>query len=553
VRHAWMLASLVAGSVAAACTTANKVSSDKEAGVKVTLSGEVVRLLKGTSTTVTATVERLGPVRGAVSIDPVDLPAGVTIPHTTVPAGSDTALLTVNATDIARHGGPIPIKLRAPAEDGSRAVSEIPASLVVAGVPGEPDASFNQSGSIAQKLAGFDQEHFNELTLLADGKVLVAGFGDSPSTGRKAFLARLTPTGEVDASFQRGVPPYDTDASYATEYTQAARARARIRPLNDGRILAVGRAWGGGDLPTRDVFVRRFNADGRPDEAFGDSGRIAYPYPVYTVLRSDGYVVFIPGDDTIRAYTVDGLPDSSFGADGVIEGITGLDQPVGITCGQADTQGRVWLGSSKDYGASNHYSSVNIELTRRAANGVLDDGFGLGGRASVNLQLDKVLVDTDVVSDAATVVDVHHFGFEGSKALVCGTYGYWRYEKSAQQAWVKTGETVNGYIARLNDDGTLDESFGNGGFIRRGSFAQRSLCRRVLQLTSGKVLALFVESGDVLVAYNANGSVDTTFRPDATAPMAVPPFPEMVEDPIAGRVYIGARRDGLVELMRLWL
>jgi uncharacterized delta-60 repeat protein len=131
-----------------------------------------------------------------------------------------------------------------------------------------------------------------------------------------------------------------------------------------------------------------------------------------------------------------------------------------------------------------------LSSAARAADGDLDPSFGAGGKTTVQIAAQQ--------RDFITALAVQQDG----KIIVGGELGEF------------SGNTNSSILARLNPNGTLDPSFGNGGKVTNS--AQLHLPGMVLQPDGKIVTAAATASGAfatnlAAVRYNFDGSLDQTF------------------------------------------
>lgn len=144
---------------------------------------------------------------------------------------------------------------------------------------GSLDTSFNSTGIVTTDFAGGADEG-NDVAVQSDGKVVVAGFGD---TGRHILLMRYNSNGSLDTSFN-GTGKLTTTGNSSTGYGVALQ--------NDGKILVAG---GSGNL----FALVRCNANGSMDTSFNDTGIVTTDIGIGNdigtgvALQSDGKIVLV--------------------------------------------------------------------------------------------------------------------------------------------------------------------------------------------------------------------------------------------------------------------
>src|ERR1051326_5430794 len=136
---------------------------------------------------------------------------------------------------------------------------------------------------------------------------------------------------------------------------------------------------------------------------------------------------------------------------------------------------------------------ISLQLAQAAA-GDLDLTFGTGG---------KVTTDIHRSTDLANAVAIQA---DGKLVVVGQTY---------QNNDFSTEDFV---VARYNSDGTLDTTFGNRGRVRTDFPGLAAVASAVVIQSDGKIVVaggafpLFTFAGDFkVVRYNSNGSLDNSF------------------------------------------
>jgi uncharacterized delta-60 repeat protein len=141
---------------------------------------------------------------------------------------------------------------------------------------GSPDPAFGRDGfSVLQLGFGSVIRHASSaaraVALLPDGRIVVAGRASARDGGDRAFVARLTASGRLDASFAR-------QGRLLVQLGRASAARVASSSLEalvrrpDGRLLAAGSATdvAGG----RELLLAAFSDAGALDGAFGRRGSV---------------------------------------------------------------------------------------------------------------------------------------------------------------------------------------------------------------------------------------------------------------------------------------
>lgn len=287
-----------------------------------------------------------------------------------------------------------------------------------------------------------------KIGLQADGKILIGGLITNYNGGNNKHLARLNADGTLDSSFTSttGFTPNISPVTITDFLVQ-----------NDGKIIVTG-DFAGYNGATHANIVR-LNADGSFDSSF----QAEADQPVRSILALPNGKVLIVGNFTKvkgiarKALAVLNATDGSLDAFTANYGsmILSAIQTAGV---QSD--GRIVIGGGFLYFSG----GFDVRLTARLnTDGTIDPTF-IGGKVSSTLSAAKSL---KVQSD--------------DKVVISGLFG------------TVDGKEHNG-LARLNANGTIDDSFTGPGF------GSNTLPGYLALQTNGKILV----SGQLL-SYNSNG------------------------------------------------
>jgi uncharacterized delta-60 repeat protein len=112
------------------------------------------------------------------------------------------------------------------------------------------DTSFSGDGLAAPQFFGYSYENAENLEILADGRIVVAGWVESPTTSNHLALARLNPDGSLDGSF-------GGDGTVSIDlFEQSGGGELVVQP--DGKYVAAA-------SKATNFLVARFNTDGTHD------------------------------------------------------------------------------------------------------------------------------------------------------------------------------------------------------------------------------------------------------------------------------------------------
>jgi len=307
----------------------------------------------------------------------------------------------------------------------------------------------------------------------------------------------LLSAGDLDPTFGAG-------GIVVTDLTYGEVSDATIQP--DGKIVVVGTTPGPG-TSTADFRIVRFNPDGSLDNSFGQDAVVTTDFAGNrdnadaVGITADGKIIAAghtwndaagtQEDFALARYNSDGSLDTTFGVNGLV--VTDLDS---TRIGQSWTSmadvvysltiqpdGKILAAGSA---GNRHPNWSDFALARYNVDGSLDQSFGNGG-----------IVTTDFTGriDQAYDVAVQQDG----RIILAGGAGY-------------DATTAVGGIARYNVDGSLDQSFGNGGSVT--TLLPGSPAFRDIEVLPDETLLATGYRSFILVKYLPNGTLDTSFDED---------------------------------------
>lgn len=318
----------------------------------------------------------------------------------------------------------------------------------------------NPNGSID---LSFTQFGFNETANVAyvqqDGKILIGGGFWTYGGNTVRDLVRLNPDGTLDSTFlNAGFGGFSDDVFDIV-----------VQP--DGKIVACGYFWEFDGTNRR--RIARLNADGTLDTGFNPG--IGFEDPAYTVsLQTDGKIIVggefisfngVPRKRITRLNT-DGSMDASFNFG------EGCDDMVFATCVESD--GKILVGGRFDF----FNGELKYSLARLNPDGSLISSFNPA--AGFNDKVHTTLIQPD------------------GKVLVGGNFNAFNGKARPK-------------IARLNSDGSLDESFNPSGGFNNEVYAI-ALQADNKMIVAGKFTMFNGSSSNRIVRLNPDGSVDLTFN-----------------------------------------
>jgi len=299
-------------------------------------------------------------------------------------------------------------------------------------------------------------------SLQSDGKIIIGGFFVTYNGTTRNRIARLNVDGTLDGSFNTG--------------TGASSFVLTISIQSDGKIII------GGFFTTYNGIARnriaRLNVDGTLDASF-NQGTGADGVVRNTSIQSDGKII-IGGDfesyngiarNRIARLNVDGTLDDSFDPG------TGADNTVLTTSIQSD--GKIIIG-----GQFTTYNGIaGNQIARLNTDGSLDGTFDPGSGA------DERVWTTSIQSDGKIIIGGFFTTYDG---------------------------IARNRIARLNTDGTLDETF-NPGAGTDFEIQTSSIQSNGEIIIGGAFSSYNGIARSKIARLNVDGTLDMTFNPGTGA------------------------------------
>lgn len=341
-------------------------------------------------------------------------------------------------------------------------------TAVIYAQPGRVDSSFGKYGVVKTHIGSFRNNHtsYKAIALQTDGKIVAAG--NVVVKNMDLALARYNTDGSPDSTFNgNGTQVSRLPGLYSNEASAVAIQA-------DGKIVITGYSISASLEGT--LLLARFNTDGSLDSSFGGGGFNRFKlgdrtFPNSIAILNDGKIVvggFGYFRDTARFILVrcnkTGSLDSSFADNGVQNNIIGLGGSIVV-----DTAGKILMAGP--------ISTGNI-LARFNSNGTPDNSFSGNGIQLLNF--------------AAEALALQHDG----KIVISG---------KIEPGGDRIDDGI--FLARYNQDGTLDSSFGNNG-IQISDFGGRDYSFSIQIETDGKILI----AGSVIARYSADGVLDQSFN-----------------------------------------
>jgi uncharacterized delta-60 repeat protein len=376
---------------------------------------------------------------------------------------------------------------------------------------GSLDTTFGTNGkkTIAFDLggAGHNQDAATCVVIQPDGKIVVGGYTERDGSGNFDFaIVRLNTDGSLDTTFSN-----DGKATIAFDYGGGGDDRATCMALqSDGMIVVAGytQISNGGNNA---FALARLTSGGELDQSFTGDGRKYISFnggddrAASVAVQADGKIVvagFGTGvgtgyDFAIARVTANGTLDRSFSADGkkmVGFNLGGTQNDMGSAVA-VQSDGSILLGGS----VTGVNGDEDFGVTRLKSNGSMDKSFGKGGRKTISFNLGGN--NNDLLTAMAVQADGQIVVGGVTQISLSGDYDF--------------------AVARLNVDGTLDTSFSTDGkktvpFNLGDNDAD--LANSLTLQSDGKIIlagsaakSSLGNSDFAITRLNDDGSVDTSF------------------------------------------
>ena len=352
--------------------------------------------------------------------------------------------------------------------------------------PGDLDPSFGGDGKVITNFSpGLDEG--NDVAIQADGKVVVVG----AAAGRFA-VARYEMDGSLDDSFSG-------NGKVKTNLVGGADRALGVAVQTNGKIVVAG-IHGIGANAT--FALIRYTTDGSLDPSFGGDGKVKTNFTPSidgandVAIQADGKIVAAglagaaplahTGSFALARYRRNGSLDGTFGGDGKVR--TNFTDDLDVALGVAlQANGKIVTAGSA--------GGINpaFALARHRPNGTLDDSFGGDGKVTTNF------------SPFGAEDQAHDLAIQADGRIVA-------------VGLAREPDFVFA-LARYHRDGSLDTSFGGDGKVRT-DFGSPDLdqANDVAIQADGRIVAAGSANGDspprgtfALVRYEADGSLDDSF------------------------------------------
>ncbi len=345
------------------------------------------------------------------------------------------------------------------------------------------DVSFNTTGYNLITLANF-ADYTKGIHQQASGKYIVTSNSGQGSANYDYYAMRFNDNGTLDTTFGTNG---QTIANFGTGYDELLGST--LQP--DGKIIMVG---GSSFNAVVGFGIVRLTADGQFDTTFNGTGKLHLPLNgnayAYKVRIDANNKIVVSGSTTTSAIIVrlntDGSFDTSFDTDGKVEipnsaafrdfvidsqnNIVATYRTQGVFFPTPQVQGKALIAKFDNSGAV---------VTSFGVNGIVD----LGLTGNLNPSADQIKT------------------LSNGQYLILGAND------------ISSPYQSRRFLAKLNIDGTIDNSFGVSGYLyfQNVSFAPPLVKNNSIYLVGTKRNTNPIPSQEQIFKLNDDGTFDTTF------------------------------------------
>jgi uncharacterized delta-60 repeat protein len=352
---------------------------------------------------------------------------------------------------------------------------------------GDVLTSFSEDGQYDDNEFIVWHESVIRAALQSDGKIIVAGTTTGPTAAIEVWsMVRLSASGVPDATF---------GGDGRVDEPETAKSEVRDLVVTPNGSVYLGGFSNQSDGTSFSVG-KKFKANGDTDNSFNMSGSavhlLAGSYAVINAVAiDDNGRMFVAGsggeeadaqDLLLGAFDSAGEPDDDFGVT--------ADMVTGATDGELMDMVRLSDGSFIACGYAMAGTLRQGVLRKYQSNGTVATSFNNSGNSMI-----RFIEDGDTYSIVMQ---------PDGKMVIGGVY-------------LQNGSNTGIVFARFLANGDPDYTFGNFGFVRYDITARREFIRHMVLLPDGKILAAGIindqTSGDdyLIVKLNADGSLDGSF------------------------------------------
>jgi uncharacterized delta-60 repeat protein len=372
------------------------------------------------------------------------------------------------------------------------------------------DTTFGVNGKVTTSFSiGLSISEIRNIVLQSDGRIISSGYATTSFNNAfqdKIALTRYNIDGSLDLSFGFNGKVVNT------EYYSSHSSGLKIQP--DGKIIVVGQAQITNFNADKAIMLR-YNTDGTLDTTFGINGVVNISEfggnsGVLTdiLIQSDNKILvsYLGGasdDIEVFRYNSNGTIDTLFGLNGIFKlniGNNSLGQSNETTTSVAlKSDGTIILAGYTDVNNdSEQYDTFIVSIN---SNGVLDTTFGTNGFIITNFY-EVDLIRSLIINNVDSIF-ISGFSFD-----------------------INNNSKI--FLAKYSSSGILDSNFGTNGKVitQTSSTNMFDIASDIKLQSDGKILCVGQSgrgynfnggtsqpSDMLLLRYNTDGSLDTTFSP----------------------------------------
>ena len=356
-------------------------------------------------------------------------------------------------------------------------------------IDGGLDNSFNGNGKQTTNLITDFETGNSVVAIQSNGKIVVAGYTPGGTNHNDFVVARFNTNGSIDNTF-------NNNGVLTIDFTSSDDYSGSVAIQSDDKIVVTGYSYIYSPVTIQHLAVARYNPDGSLDSSFADNGKLEgiskQQYTVFnsSVIQADGKLLAAGSawngsnyDFAVARYNSNGSPDSSFSNDGKqITDFGATDEAVSVVI-QPD--GKIVVAGN---------CKTQFAIARYNTNGSLDNTFSGDGKLIFSMGFADACKSVALQSDGKIVMA-----------------GYTFTDRNYDSAYFA--------IARLNSDGTPDNTFNQNGKQLTGFDSSPSFAASIAIQNDGKILIAgrsYLNNQDnfSLARYKTDGSLDSAFSHD---------------------------------------
>ncbi len=372
--------------------------------------------------------------------------------------------------------------------------------------PGDLDPTFGSAGSGRFSLNA-DPQQWNgaSLALQSDGKIIAAG-------GTR--LVRILPDGTLDTAFNSGGVINLTGQTVGQGWQDVA-------VQSDGKILACSIG--------SNHSLRRWNSDGTPDTSFNGTGGIILPSNPFDLTLDEFGRILVGLSSGLARYAPNGTLDATYGQSGIA-----LGQTRQVTSVAALPGGTALVMEGWNFG-----QSLWGQITKLDASGAENLGFPM---IQVILGLGKMEVTGQSMVYCYSGVGISRIDFQGNAETIIegpsALSGASGFTVQRDSRLITAGAVSDGWgryniaISRFLADGSLDNSFANGGIANVHSASYQITNARTAVQRDGKIVVAVITDAKLVVLRLLGDDPDLTVEHPLGTNLAAAPVPTIDFGPV---------------------